>query len=146
MSIEVQWAHGHDRFPRLHWVLDEKAFSAFSQYGVIHELTSGEVVFEEDRPSYGLYIVVNGEVLIHKGEAEVARVGPNHSFGEMGLLLDTPRSAGAKAAVDSRVLEMSREDLHRMLEESPIWAARLYRVLAECLAEYLHRSAEKQRE
>lgn len=143
MSIEVQWAPGHDRFPRLHWVLDEKAFHAFSQFGVIHELTAGEVIFESERPSHALYIVVNGEIVIHRDDVEVARIGPNHSFGEMGLLLDTPRSAGAKAGVESRVLEMSREDLHRMLEESPVWAARLYRVLAECLAEYLHRSAEK---
>lgn len=142
MSIEVQWAAGHDRFPRLHWVLDEKAFSAFSQYGVIHELTAGEKVFEAERPSYALYIVMNGEILIERDGNEIARIGPNHSFGEMGLLLDTPRSAGAEAAVESRVLEMAREDLHRMQEESPVWAARLYRVLAECLAEYLHRSTE----
>lgn len=142
MSIEVQWAQGHDRFPRLHWVLDEKAFTAFSQFGVIHELTANEMVFEQEHPSFALYIVVNGEIIIHRGETEVARIGPNHSFGEMGLLLDTPRSAGAKAAVESRVLEISREDLHKMLEQSPIWAARLYRVLAECLAEYLHRSTE----
>ena len=27
MSIQVEWASGHDRFPRLHWVLDEKAFN-----------------------------------------------------------------------------------------------------------------------
>ncbi|MDJ0975851.1 MAG: cyclic nucleotide-binding domain-containing protein [Planctomycetota bacterium] len=146
MSIEVQWATGHDRFPRLHWVLDEKAFNAFSQYGIVHELTAGETVFEVDRPSTALYLVVNGEIVIQRGEHEVARIGPNHSFGEMGLLLDVPRSAGAAAAIESRVLELSREDLHRMQEESPVWAARLYRVLAECLAEYLHRSAEGLRE
>ena len=51
MSIEVQWAAGHDRFPRLHWVLDEKAFNAFSQYGIVHELTASENVFEQGRTS-----------------------------------------------------------------------------------------------
>lgn len=142
MSIEVQWASGHDRFPRLHWVLDEKAFNAFSQFGIVHELTEGETIFEADRPSTALYVVVNGEIRIERDGNEIARIGPNHSFGEMGLLLDTPRSAGAVAAIESRVLELSREDLHKMQEESPTWAARLYRVLAECLAEYLHRSAE----
>ena len=39
-----------------------------------------------------------------------------------------------------RLLELTRQGLLEMLEEAPLWAARLYRVLAESLAEYLHRS------
>lgn len=144
MAIEVKWAEGHDRFPRLHWVLDEAAFRAFSEFGVLHELTAGEEIFAQDKPSFALYLVVHGEVQILKGDAEIARVGPNHSFGEMGLLLDAPRSASARTAVESQLLELSREDLARMLDEAPVWAARLYRVMAECLAEYLHRLSAKQ--
>ena len=141
MSIQIEWSAGYDRFPRLHWVLDEQAYEAFARYGVLHELTAGEGVFEAGRPSPALYLVVHGEVKIHQGDEEIARVGPNHSFGEMGLLLDHPRSASASAATESRVLELSREDLARMMEQEPIWAARLYRVLSECLAEYLQKAA-----
>ena len=146
MSIQIDWEPGNDRFPRLHWVLDDKAIKAFSHFGVIHELTEGEPVFQHDKPSHALYLVINGEVVISRSGNEIMRATPNHSFGEMGLILNTPRSADAHAAVDSRVLELSREDLGRMMEEDPIWAARLYRVLAECLAEYLHKAAEKQEE
>jgi len=137
MSIQVRWAPGHDRFPRLHWVLDKAAFNAFSRYGVVHELTADETIFEGGSPSTALFLVIDGEVVIRRAGTELARIRANHSFGEMGLLLDRPRSAGAVAAVEARVLELSRKDLQRMLDESPIWAARLYRVLAECLAEYL---------
>jgi CRP-like cAMP-binding protein len=143
MSVKAQWTEGHDRFPRLHWVLDATAFKAFSRFGVRHELTAGETIFEQGRPSFALYLVIRGEVSILKDDKQIARIGPNHSFGEMGLLLDAPRSAAARTAVECQVLELSREDLGRMLEDEPVWAARLYRVLAECLAEYLHRQAAR---
>jgi CRP-like cAMP-binding protein len=80
---------------------------------------------------------VDGEVAIVKGEEVLTTIGANTSFGELGLLLGQKRAAAAKAATDARVIELASWDLDRMVEEDPVWAARLYRVLAECLAVYL---------
>ena len=143
MTMHVEWVDANDEFPRLHWVLDDQALAAFGQFGLFHDVAAGEVIFERDEPSFALYLVIDGAISIFTDEGSVAAIGPNHSFGEMGLLLDAPRAAGARAKTDARVLELSRESLGRMLEESPIWAARFYRVLAECLAEYLHMTTMK---
>lgn len=137
MSIEVTWERGPGGLPQMHWSFESEAQDAFSRYGLIHELSAGEQVFERGRGSDALFIVFEGEVAILKDAREVARVGKNQSFGEMGLLLDRPRAATAMTVADSRLLELTKDDLDRIQESEPVWAAKLYRVLAICLAEYL---------
>jgi CRP-like cAMP-binding protein len=142
MTIKVTWEPGYDKLPRMQWALEEEAFHTFSRFGVVHELTASENVFEQGRRSDALYIVLDGEIAILKDAEELTRIGPSISFGEMGLLLQRPRSASARAITDARVLELGQADIDRMLEEEPVWAARLYRVLGECLAEYLALSTD----
>lgn len=141
MSIQVEWRKGQDRFPHLHWRLDEEAFGAFVSYGEERTFAAGEQIFAEGDGSFSIYLVVAGEVAIERGGETISRIGVNHSFGEMGLLRDAPRAASARAATEVQLVELTRQGLHRMLEEAPVWAARLYRVLAECLAQYLHGAA-----
>ena len=142
-SLKVSWTRGQDRFPHLRWRLDEEAFSAFRRFGEERVEPAGAVIFEAGQPSFSLYLVIEGEIEITQGDTAVATLGENHSFGELGLLRDAPRSGGARAKTDARLLELSRQGLHKMLHEAPVWAARLYRVLAECLAEYFAATASK---
>ena len=141
MAISVKWKDGHDDMPRLHWELDEEAYDAFGRFGVVNEISQGEYVFEQNHTSDALYLLLEGEIGIMRDGREIARVVKNQSFGEMGLLLSRYRSADALALTEGRVLELTRRDIEKMFEEDPVWAARLYRVLAECLAEYLSASS-----
>ena len=143
MAIKVTWEKGYGRLPRMQWSLEDPALETFARFGVVHELTAGEDVFEQGRHSDALYLVLEGEVAILKDGQEIARLGKSISFGEMGLLLGRPRGAAARAIVDSRILELCQGDIDQMLEQEPRWAAWLYRVLAECLAEYLALAAEE---
>lgn len=137
MTIKVTWERGHDRLPRLQWAFEDVTWSAFQQFGILHELTAGEALFEQGQASDALFIVRDGEMALVRDGKEIARVGRSVSFGERGLLLRRPRGASARAVTDTQVLELSRSDIDRMLEEAPVHAAHLYRVLAETLAEYL---------
>lgn len=140
---ESNWSPIDDRFPRLYWRLDDAAWEAFQRFGLVHELSDGDTLFTEGGPSISLVLVMEGEVSIERGGKTIARVGENYSVGEMGLLLDMPRAGTVKAAGAAKVLELGREDILRMQNEAPVWSTRLYRVLAECLADYLHRSASR---
>ena len=141
MTQAPDWHSIDDRFPRLYWRLDEAAFEAFGRFGTLHEIEAGETVFDEGTSSFSLFLVLDGEIaLSHQGKP-IAKVGKNFSFGEMGMLLDKPRGGTAEATVPSRLLELTRADIQLMQEKEPIWSTRLYRVLAECLAEYLQKSA-----
>ena len=132
-----------DRFPRLYWRLDQEAWRAFSRFGTVHDLKAGEVLFLEGNPSISLFLVMDGELEVVRGDQLLAHVGANFSVGEMGMLLDRPRGGTARARKPSRVLELGREDIHRMQEQDPVWSTRLYRVMAECLAEYLQAAAKE---
>ena len=125
--------------PSLHWELDETSFAAFGRHGVVDMVSRGQTIFRKGEPSDSLFLVLEGAVSIVRDGTEIGVVSANHSFGEMGLLLEHPRSADAVSSTDGRVLELSRKDIDRMMEKEPIWAARLFKVLAESLAEYLQR-------
>jgi CRP-like cAMP-binding protein len=133
------WQPIDDRFPRLYWRLDDAAWQAFQSFGMARDVADGEVIFMEGGPSISLVLVIQGELMVSRGDQEIARVAENYSVGEMGLLLDMPRGGTVTASRPSKILELTREDILRMQQEAPIWSTRLYRVLAECLADYLHR-------
>ena len=125
-------------FPRLHWELDEASFAALGRYGVVDMVSNGQTIFRKGEPSDSLFLVLEGAISVVRDGTTIGVISANHSFGEMGLLLEHPRSADAVSATDGRVLELSRKDIDRMMEKDPIWAARLFKVLAESLAEYLN--------
>jgi CRP-like cAMP-binding protein len=125
---------------RMSWELEDPAFSAFQRYGVVVQVPKGETIFRKGEDSDSLFLVLEGSVSIVRDGTVLGVIPMTNSFGEMGLLLGVRRSGDAIAAADSRLLEITRSDLDRMLEEEPEWAARLFKVLAECLAEYLHRA------
>ena len=61
---------------------------------------AGQEVFREGEPGAEMYIIEDGEVEIVKQhgatEKRLSRLGPGDFFGEMALLEDRPRSAGAR--------------------------------------------------
>ena len=142
MTQPPDWHSIDDRFPRLYWRLDEAAYEAFGRFGTIHEVEAGETIFDEGTSSFSLFLVLDGEVALSHDGKPIAKVGKNFSFGEMGMLLDRPRGGTAEATEVSRLLELTRADIQLMQEQEPIWSTRLYRVLAECLAEYLQQAAQ----
>ena len=140
MPIKVILESGYQHLPRFLWTQEDPAYETFQAYGIVNELTAGEDVFEQGTTSSSLYLVMEGELAVLIDGREVARLSQHLSFGEMGLLLHQPRTATVRAIADSTVLELTQADIDRMLEEEPARAAHLYRVLAECLAQYLTQS------
>jgi len=140
MPIKVVLESGYERLPRFLWTQEDPAYETFEAYGILNELTAGEDVFEQGTTSGSLYLVVEGELAVLIDGKEVARLSKHLSFGEMGLLLHQPRTATVRAISDATVLELGQSDIDRMLDAEPARAAHLYRVLAECLAQYLTQS------
>jgi signal transduction histidine kinase len=85
---------------------------------------AGRNVFQEGDSGDGIYIIVEGKILISclVGQDQrrvLSQLGPGDFFGEMAVLDNQPRSATATAEVDTRVQFISREHLLRVLEKSP---------------------------
>jgi hypothetical protein len=101
----------------------------------VESYSAGETVFDEGEPGDALFVVVRGMVSITKGERVLARVGPNETFGEMSVLDEQPRSACARAVVDSELLRIGSEEFAELLHEQVEIAEGVIRVLSRRLRE-----------
>jgi hypothetical protein len=98
---------------------------------------AGDEIFSEGDPAEAAYVIDSGAVEIVKemdgGEVVLARLGPGEIFGEMGLVDDKPRSAGARAASNVTLERMSHEHFMYVLMHRPKEAITYLKVLFERL-------------
>jgi MFS family permease len=72
-------------------------------------VAAGDLVIRAGEPGDRFYIVEEGEFEIDAGGFEATAHKADY-FGEIALLHDVPRTATVKAAVDSRLLALQRDD------------------------------------
>ncbi|MEO6742439.1 MAG: ATP-binding protein [Chthoniobacteraceae bacterium] len=87
-------------------------------------VAAGEVIFKEGAPGDGMYLMDEGRVEIVLGADDpeprvLSNVGPGGVFGEMAIIDDKPRSATARAAVDSVLRFIPHGDVLRLFSQSP---------------------------
>jgi CRP/FNR family cyclic AMP-dependent transcriptional regulator len=106
---------------------------------------SGEVIFWEDEPGVGMYVVQQGEVGIYKDYAkaaqkELARLESGDFFGEMALLEDDCRSATAVALDEAHLFGLFHPDLFDLFDRKPQLGVKLLSTLANILARRLRKT------
>jgi len=119
--MQVRWVQAGTRFIQQ----DDETHD-----GTILMLLYGEVSVEKAPQHQGDSLVVS-----------IAKAG--QMFGEMGVLLDAPRSASCVAYSDVALAELSRAALDRLVEQHPAAAARLALGIASRLAEHLRDTSNK---
>jgi CRP/FNR family transcriptional regulator, cyclic AMP receptor protein len=120
---------------------------------------SGDVIVEENTPGDELYIIANGEVsivvdpsLVGKadggaGIAVIATLRRGQSFGEVSLVDEGLRSAGARCAQqDTHLIIIPRDKLMLLCDTYPQLGYRLMRNLAADLAMKIRHTDLKVRE
>lgn len=81
-------------------------------------LEPGTVVLAEGDKSGKLFVLIEGEMQVLRGDIEVATVSePGSVFGEMSVLLDVPHTASVKALRPSRAYLV--EDAETFLQSAP---------------------------
>jgi CRP-like cAMP-binding protein len=96
------------------------------------QLNTGEILFAKGDPGDALFVVAWGEIAILVPQ-EVARLSEGDFFGEIALLADRPRTATARATVESQVLAIDRPLLGDLVAASPELLKVLLRFLRERL-------------
>lgn len=99
---------------------------------------AGEMIFREHDPGDRMYIVATGRVQMSlqngPGPSRVVDyLGHGDHFGDMAVLVGTPRTTTAEAVVDSELLELDLAHFNELLLRVPGFAANLSRTLVRRL-------------
>ena len=83
----------------------------------------GQIIFREGDKSQEAYFVVSGliEISINTshGTQSLAKMGPGEIFGEMGMIMDRPRSATATALENTTVETIADNEFDQQIIQRP---------------------------
>lgn len=97
----------------------------------------GETIFEEGQEGEFMYVILEGEVEISKGDSPIDNLSAGDIFGEMALVDDSPRSAKARAVSDCRVVPVNQFDFTYYVQHSPFFALNVMSIMAKRLRRQL---------
>jgi CRP-like cAMP-binding protein len=124
----VTWGFAGEEFEALRAYADEVSYPARA------------TIFSEGDPSDGMYLVLEGMVLVftideNGKERTLSIVTEGQSFGELGLLIGQSRNATIAAGLDVKLLKITPDKLEQLEKEKPALAMKMYKTLAQTLAE-----------
>ena len=92
------------------------------------ELEAGAYLFHAGDAADSLYIVRNGRLQVVQNDVVVTELGRGEVVGELGLLIDAPRSASVRAVRDSTLVRLTKAQFQNIADSGVLGA--LVRVLA----------------
>ena len=96
---------------------------------------AGTIVFREGDPGDCLYLIVEGQVRVTRGETALREQGPKSFFGEIAILEGKNRTATITTTTPVRFLRLDRDDLLRLMEELPEIAIGICQTLSRRISE-----------
>jgi CRP/FNR family transcriptional regulator, cyclic AMP receptor protein len=83
------------------------------------EVRAGTVLTHEGYREGFFFVIVSGSVRIERGGRTINTLGPGDFLGEIALLDAGPRTATATAETPCRLLSMTYQMFHELLDASP---------------------------
>jgi CRP/FNR family transcriptional regulator, cyclic AMP receptor protein len=99
-----------------------------------------ETIFAEGEIGDSMYVVVAGELDIIAHGTHIATLGAGSIVGEMALLDGQPRSATVVARTKCVLAPIDRQRFQFLVDQTPLFATQVMRMLAERLRQRLDRS------
>ena len=96
---------------------------------------AGTIVVREGEPGDCLYLIVEGQVRVTRGEMLLREQGPKSFFGEIAVLEGENRTATITTTTPVRFLCLGRDDLLRLMEELPAIAIGICQTLSRRVSE-----------
>ena len=109
----------------------------------IRNYAKGEVVFRQNDPGVGMYIVKEGEVEVFRENTEamtsckISVLIKGDFFGEISLLNESPRSATIIASQQSILMGLFKPELMSLIDSNPLLGFGLIYRLSQVVAERL---------
>ena len=121
-------------------VLEDSDLQWLIDAGQVRNLPAGTEIIREGSSVDSLFIVIEGDIRVTKGELEIAVLSAGEVVGEMSLLDSRPPTATVTATTQALVFAVPRKALRSKLDRDAGFAARFYRALCVFLANRLGRT------
>lgn len=99
---------------------------------------AGDVMFQQGDEADAAYVVISGEadVLVSSGgdASKVAVLGPDSFVGDMAILCDIPRTATVRANSKMETLQIKKEHLMELINDTPALAVSVLKEVVQRLA------------
>lgn len=110
--------------------VDASSLDRIAEHVTEHRLGRGEVLFRQNSPCTGFYVVVHGQmklaVTAPNGNEKVLEIIPAHmSFGEAVMFLGRPFPVTAEALTDSLVLGVPRDPVQDLIDSDKLFARKM---------------------
>lgn len=99
----------------------------------VRAFVSGSTIFRDGEPGDLMFVVIEGQVELRKGNQAIRSLQPGEVFGEMSIIEDQPRSADAVAITDCLVAAISQKRFMLLVSQAPFFAVQMLRLLSERL-------------
>ena len=118
--------------------LPSEVYQYLADLSEVWRFNPHEVIVEHGDASDTYYLIIEGQAVVTlEGGQQVAQLGPADGFGEVGLLLETPRSATVIAASSVQVMCVLRNQFVQCFSRFPDFGRLLSTLLARRLSDTL---------
>jgi cAMP-dependent protein kinase regulator len=97
--------------------LDPDQLAELAQHGNWMSAAPGDAVVTEGEPGHAFYVVESGQLDVEESGRWVRTLRPGDHFGEVALLLDTPRTATVRASTPIRAFRLDRAGFDALLAD-----------------------------
>ncbi|OBJ65939.1 hypothetical protein A5627_05335 [Mycobacterium colombiense] len=108
--------------------LDPITLAELREHAEQVELEAGSYLFHAGEASDCLYVVRNGRLQVLQNDVVTTELGRGEVVGELGLLIDAPRSASIRAVRDSTLIRLTKTQFQSIADSGVLEA--MVRVLA----------------
>jgi CRP-like cAMP-binding protein len=108
--------------------------------GDVESYNPGEEIVVEGSLGDALFLVLSGQVAVHRGPQTFATLSAGEFFGEMSLVEPAPRSATVTAMSSTFLFRMPHDALRELIGEDPQVASVLLVQVIKTLSDRLRRA------
>jgi signal-transduction protein with cAMP-binding, CBS, and nucleotidyltransferase domain len=131
--------------------LSYKQLQQLAALGYSFEAAPGKLVVKQGEPCDAIYFVLSGTLRVRllvgvKNENTLRRIFSGEFFGEVGMFLQSTRTADVVAESRSRLLRISSNTFQKLIKETPELSAPLLFSLATTMAQHIvedHRQSSR---
>ena len=120
--------------------LGPEQLARIGRAGEIESYNPGEAIVAEGSLGDALFLILSGQVAVHKGPQTFATLAGGEFFGEMSLVEPAPRSASETAMSATFLFRLPHDQLRELISDDPNAVSILLVQVVKTLSERLRRA------